>query len=90
VHNGPLLLLLGARNESDWRVLTGPHPVFARVVQVEVHLPSVCVTESTDLQIRDQKSAQTTVKEDKVDTKPGVIDAKPAPAAEEGKIIAQL
>jgi hypothetical protein len=35
--------LVSAQNESDWRVLTGLHPVFARVVQVEVHLPSVCV-----------------------------------------------
>jgi hypothetical protein len=30
------------------------------------------------------------VKEDEVNTKPGVIDTKPALAAYEGKIIAQL
>ena len=82
--------LFSAQYESDWRVLTGLHPVFARVVQVEVHLPRVRVTEFSDLQIPDQKGAQTTVKEDEVDTKPGVVDAKPALAAEESKIIAQL
>jgi hypothetical protein len=45
--------LFGAQNESDWRVLAGLHPVLAGVVQIEVHLPSVRVTEFSDLEIRD-------------------------------------
>src|SRR5580658_3000878 len=61
--------LLGAQNKSDRRILSGLHPVLAGIIQIEVHLPSIRVTELTDLQIRDQKGAQTTVKEDKVDTK---------------------
>jgi hypothetical protein len=30
------------------------------------------------------------VKEDEVDTKPGIVDTKPSLAAKEGKIVAQL
>jgi hypothetical protein len=34
-----------AQNESDWRVLAGLHPVLVGIVQIQVHLPSIRVTE---------------------------------------------
>ena len=80
----------GAQDESDWRVFAGLHPVLAGVVQVKVHLSSVRVTEFAYLQINYDQAAQAAVKEDKVDTKPCFVDAKPALAAKEGKVIAQL
>ena len=43
--------LFGAQNEPGWRVLAGPHLVLASVVQVQVHLSSVRVTEFSDLEI---------------------------------------
>src|SRR5882724_12478290 len=82
--------LLGTQNESDWRVLAGLHPVLAGVIQIEVHLPSVRITELPYLDVNDDQPVQTTVEENEVDTKPVVVDAKPALAAEESKIIAQL
>ncbi len=82
--------LFGAHDESDWRVLAGFHPVLAGIVQIEVHLPSVRVTEFTNLQVCDYKSSQTAMEEHEINTKPGVVDTKPALAADEGKIIAQL
>ena len=82
--------LFGAENESDWRVLAWLHPVLAGVVQIEVHLPSVRVTELAHLEVNNDQAAQAAVKEDEIYTKPGVVDTKPGLAAEEGKIIAQL
>ena len=80
--------LFSAHDESDWRVLAGLHPVLAGIVQIEVHLPSVRVTELTNLQVCDYKSSQTAMEEHEINTKPGVVDTKPALAADEGKIIA--
>lgn len=82
--------LFGAQNKSDWRVLAGLHPVLAGIVQVEVHLPSVGVTEFTNLQIRDYEPSQTAMEENEVDAKPSVVDTEPALAAKKGKIVAQL
>ena len=55
-----------------------------------MHLPSVRVAEFSDFEIHYQKATQAAMKEDEVDTKPGVVDAKPALATEKGKVIAQL
>ena len=82
--------LLGTQNQPDRRVLSRLHPMLAGVVQIEVHLPCVRVTELTNLEVDDEQAAQATVKEDEVDTKPGVVDAKPTLATEERKIVAQL
>ena len=82
--------LFSAQDESDWRVLAGLHPVLAGIVQIEVHLPGVRVTEFTNLEVVITKSSQTAMEEHEINTKPGVVDTKPALAAEKGKIIAQL
>jgi hypothetical protein len=55
-----------------------------------VHLPSVRVTELAYFEVDDDQTMQATVEENEVDTKPCVIDAKPALAAKKGKIIAQF
>ena len=77
----------GAQNESDRWVLAGFHPMLTGVVQIEMHLPSVRIAESTDLEIDEDEGPQAAVEEDEVNTKPRVVDTKPALAAEEGKII---
>jgi hypothetical protein len=53
-----------------------------------VHLPCVRVTEFAYFEVNDGQAPQSAMKEDAVDTKPGVVDTKPALAAEEGEIIA--
>jgi len=55
-----------------------------------VHLASIRVTEFAYLEVNNDQAAQAAVKEDEVDTKPGVVDTEPALATEERKIITQL
>src|SRR5579872_2265080 len=81
---------LGTQDKSNWRVLTRLHPVFAGVVQIEVHLSSVRITEFAHLEVDDDQAVQTPMEENQVDTKPCVVDTKPALAAKKRKIIAQL
>ena len=48
---GDGMVLLGAQDEPDGRILVGQRPVFTRVVQVQMHLPGVGVREAAELQI---------------------------------------
>ena len=52
--------------------------MLAGVVQIEVHLPCVRVAELTYLEVHNYERSQTAMKENEVDTKPGVVDTKPA------------
>src|SRR5260370_1181390 len=82
--------LFSAQNESDWRGFARFDPVFAGVILIEVHLSSVRVTEFANFEVHDHERSQTAMKENEVDPKPGVVNAKPALTAKEGKIVAQL
>jgi hypothetical protein len=43
--------LLSTKDQADWWVFAGLGPVFAGVVEIEVHLTSVSVAEFTNLQV---------------------------------------
>jgi len=45
------------------------HPMFAGIVQVEMHLPSVGITKFAYLEVNNDQAAQAAVKKDEVDTK---------------------
>jgi transposase len=83
VLNGILWVL---RTGAPWADLPERYPSY----QLEVHLPCIRVIELTHLEVDNYKRSQTAMKENEVYTKPGVIDTKPALAAQEGEIVAQL
>ena len=55
-------------------------PVFAGVVEVEVHLAGVGVGELAELQVDDDQAAELAVEEEEVDAIPFVADAKSLPS----------
>lgn len=55
-----------------------------------MHLARVRVAELAHLEVDDDKATQAAVKEDEVDTKPVIVDAKPPLAAKKRKIISQF
>jgi len=64
--------------------------MLARVVQIEMHLPSVRVAEATDLEIDDDQTSQTSMKEHQIDPKPRVVDSQAALPTNESKVVAEL
>src|SRR6266581_2763910 len=64
--------------------------MFARVIQIKMHLPRIGVRELANLQINDDKASQFAVKEEKIDAIPFAADSQSAFATDEGKVAAQL
>ena len=64
--------------------------MFTSVVEIEVHLPSVCIAELANFEVYDERTSQAAVKENEIDTEPSIVNTKPALAAHECKIVAQL
>jgi hypothetical protein len=60
-------VLLGAEDDADGWVLAGVGPVFAGVVEVEVHLAGVGVGELAELQVDNDQAAELAVEEVQVD-----------------------
>lgn len=79
--------LLGTKDQPDRRILAILHPVFASVIEIEMHLAGVRVTELSCLQVDDEQAAQTAMEEHKVNPKPGVIDPKPLLPSKEREIV---
>ena len=82
--------LFRTEDEANRRVFAGLHPMLAGVVEVEVHLTRVRVAELANFQVRKEQAMQTAVEEDQIDAEPIIVDAQPALAANECKIVAQL
>ena len=61
-----------------------------RVVEIEVHLPYVGVSEAPQFQIYHDQTAELAMKKEQVDTIPLVANPQPALAGNKGKISAQL
>ena len=87
---GEGLVLLGAEDQSDGRVLALSDPVLPRIVQVEVHLPGVGVGEAAYLQVDDHQTSQAPVKEQQVHPVPLTADAQPPLPADEAQVVTQL
>ena len=68
----------------------GVRPVFAGVVEVEVHLAGVGVGEGAELEVEDDEAAQAAVEEDEVHAIPHAADAQAALASDEGEVAAEF
>ena len=68
----------------------GVRPVFAGVVEVEVHLAGVGVGEGAELEVEDDEAAQAAVEKDEVHAIPHAADAQAALASDEGEVAAEF
>jgi hypothetical protein len=55
-----------------------------------VHRACIGIAELTHLEVDDNQTAQAAVEEEKIDTKPSVIQSKPLLPSEKSKVVAQL
>ena len=83
-------VFLAAKNETDRRIFVGACPMFARVVQIHVHLAGISVGELAALEIDDDKATEFAMKEEQIDPIPFVADTEPALAADKSEIAAEL
>ena len=60
------------------------------VVEVEIHLPCVCVSELPKLQFDDNQASQPAMKEEEIHTIPFGTDSEPFLTSNECKIISQF
>lgn len=74
MHNAPRPHLFQHIESNRPMVLALLHPMFMRVVAVEIHLPRVRIAEAANLQIDNEQASQAPVKKHKVDSKSSVID----------------
>jgi hypothetical protein len=83
-------VLFGAENETDWRVLIRQTPMFASIVQIEIHLSGVGVRKLTDLKVDNNEATQTPMEEQQVDAIPFRAYAEPPLARNKREIVAEL
>src|SRR5262249_49680754 len=84
------IVLLRAEDEANRWVLVRAHPVLARVVEVEVHLPGIGMRELADLEVDHHETAQPSMEEQQVDSIPLLTDPEPALASNEGEVTSEL
>src|SRR5258708_32670892 len=81
---------LSAENQSHRRVFSRLHPMFAGVVEVQGHLPSIGVAELANLEVNYQETLETTVEEKQIDAEPAVVNSQPALTTDKSKVVTQL
>ena len=82
--------LARTKNQTDRRIFAFLHPVLAGVIEIEVHLSGIRISESIRLEVDDYQTAQTPVEEKKIDPKPSIVEAKSLLASEKGEVVTQL
>jgi len=83
-------VFLTAEDEADRRIFALAHPMFARVIQIHVHLSGIGVSESSALEIDNDEAPQLAMKEQQIEAIPFVADAKAALASDESEIAAKF
>ncbi len=83
-------VFLTAKNKPDRRVFVGARPVFARVVEIRVHLAGISVREPAALEIDHDETAELAMKEKQIDAIPFIADAETALSANKSEIAAEL
>jgi len=83
-------LFLDTSKGINWRIFMLVCPMFAGVVQIKVHLPSVSMCEPPELQVDDDETAQPTMEEDQVYSIPLIVDPQPALTRDEGEVVAEF
>ena len=64
--------------------------MLAGVIEIEVHLSGIRITESIRLEVYDEQTTETPVEEKKIDTKPRIVEAKSLLASEKSEVVTQL
>lgn len=64
------------KDQADWRVFARQCPVFLRVIAVHVHLPDIRMIQLGQFEIDDSETAQSSMEEEQIYTKPTVSDAQ--------------
>ena len=80
----------GAQDDAHGRIFAGLHPVFAGVIQIQVHLPDIGMAEPAQLQIENNQAAQAAMEEEQVHAIPFVVNTQPALATDKGEVIAEF
>src|SRR2546423_1615941 len=83
-------VVLRAENQPNGGVLVWVRPMFAGIVQIKVHLPGIGVSEFSKLQLYDDKSFESPMKEKQIDPIPFRSDPKALLSGYESKVISQL
>ena len=83
-------VLFGTENQAHRWILIGQHPMFPSIVQIQIHLPGICVRELADFQINDNQTTEPAMKEEQVNPIPFSADAEPSLACNEREIVAEL
>ena len=84
------VVLFRAQNQSDWWVLVRLCPMFAGIVQVEMHLTGIGVRELPNLQIDDDEASQFAVKEKEIDAIPFATNPQPALTTDESEVASKF
>ena len=82
--------LARTKNQTDRRIFAFLHPVLAGVIEIEVHLSGIRISEAIRLEVDDDQTAQTPVEEKKIDPKPSIVEAKSLLASEKSEVVTQL
>ena len=80
----------GAQYQAHRWIFAGFHPMFAGIIQVEVHLAGVGIAELADFEIDHHQTFQAAMEKQQVDAKPGIVEPQAALATDKGKVVAQF
>lgn len=81
---------LRAKNHPHRRILPLMNPMLFSVVEIDVHLPGVGMSEAAQFQVDHDEAAELAVEKEQVDTIPLVANSQPTLTGNEGEVPAQL
>jgi hypothetical protein len=83
-------IFLAAKNETNRRIFAFVRPMFARVVEIHVHLASIGMSEPAALEIDDDEAPQLAMKEQQIDAILFIADAEAALASDKSEIASEF
>jgi len=83
-------VFLAAQDETNGRIFVGICPMFARLVEIHVHLAGIGVCEPAALEINHDEATQLAMKEEQIDAIPFVANAEAALASDKSEVAAKL
>gem|GEM_PF-2323106 len=84
------LIFPRTEDQSYGRIFPFTHPMFARIIKVEMHLAGVRMRESAQFQLNHNQATQSTVKKEQVNTIPLLTDPQTPLPAKECEIITEF
>ena len=83
-------VVFGTEDQADRRVFIWICPMLAGVVQVEIHLCCIGVSEFTKFQLDNDQASKPSMQEEQIDSIPLCAHSQSLLTSNESKIIAQL